>query len=132
VAAKQANIQKHTFHLHNLVSHVFHVNIISHFFSHLSVYFHDASLLNFHTYFPSSSTMCPAIGVSIINHKHVVRSQVLTMASIKMAAFWVVAPCTFIEVYRRFRGLRCLHHQVENSVPTGKLLPEYTAQQTRK
>jgi hypothetical protein len=28
-----------------------------------------------------------------------------------MAVFWVVAPCSMVEVYRRFRGSCCLHHQ---------------------
>jgi hypothetical protein len=28
-----------------------------------------------------------------------------------MSAFWVVTPCRMIEVYRRFRGPCCLHHQ---------------------
>jgi hypothetical protein len=31
--------------------------------------------------------------------------------TVKMAIFWVVAPCSVIEVYRRFRGACCLHHQ---------------------
>jgi hypothetical protein len=29
----------------------------------------------------------------------------------KMAVFWVVAPCSLVEVYQRFRGTYCLHHQ---------------------
>jgi hypothetical protein len=29
----------------------------------------------------------------------------------KMAVFWVVAPCSLLEVYRRFTGVCCLHHQ---------------------
>jgi hypothetical protein len=29
-----------------------------------------------------------------------------------MAVFWVVAPCILVEVDRRFRDVRCLHHQV--------------------
>jgi hypothetical protein len=29
----------------------------------------------------------------------------------KMAVFWVVAPCSLVEVYQRFRRLCCLHHQ---------------------
>jgi hypothetical protein len=37
--------------------------------------------------------------------------QVLKAASIKMAVFWVVASCRLVWVYRRFRGLYCLHHQ---------------------
>jgi hypothetical protein len=28
----------------------------------------------------------------------------------KMAAFWVVAPCSLVEVYQRFRGPCCLPH----------------------
>jgi hypothetical protein len=31
--------------------------------------------------------------------------------SIKMAAFWVVAPCGLVDVYRRFRCTLCLLHQ---------------------
>jgi hypothetical protein len=29
----------------------------------------------------------------------------------KMAVFWVVAPCSLVEVYQRFGGPCCLHHQ---------------------
>jgi hypothetical protein len=29
----------------------------------------------------------------------------------KMAVFWVVAPCSLVEVYQCFRGPCCLHHQ---------------------
>jgi hypothetical protein len=29
----------------------------------------------------------------------------------KMAVFWVVAPCRLVEVYQHFRGPCCLHHQ---------------------
>jgi hypothetical protein len=29
----------------------------------------------------------------------------------KMAVFWVVAPCSLVEVYQRFRGPCCLHYQ---------------------
>jgi hypothetical protein len=39
--------------------------------------------------------------------------EVLTAASMKMAVFWVVAPCRLVEVYRHFRGT-CF-------------LPDYTA-----
>jgi hypothetical protein len=28
-----------------------------------------------------------------------------------MAVFWVVSPCSLVEVYQRFRGPCCLHHQ---------------------
>jgi hypothetical protein len=29
----------------------------------------------------------------------------------KIAVFWVAAPCSLAEVYQRFRGPCCLHHQ---------------------
>jgi hypothetical protein len=29
----------------------------------------------------------------------------------KITVFWDVAPCSLVEVYRRFRGACCLHHQ---------------------
>jgi hypothetical protein len=35
--------------------------------------------------------------------------EVLMAVSTKMAVFWVVAPCSLVEVYRRFRGPCCLH-----------------------
>jgi hypothetical protein len=35
---------------------------------------------------------------------YIVRFQVLKAASMKMALFWVVAPCSLVEVYWRFRG----------------------------
>jgi hypothetical protein len=35
----------------------------------------------------------------------------------KMAVFWVVAPCSLVEVYQRFRGPCCLHHQDDGSSP---------------
>jgi hypothetical protein len=35
----------------------------------------------------------------------------------KMAVFWVVAPGSLVEVYRRFRGTCYLHHQGDNGGP---------------
>jgi hypothetical protein len=32
------------------------------------------------------------------------RFQVLTATRMKKAVFWVVAPCSLVEVYRRFKG----------------------------
>jgi hypothetical protein len=32
-----------------------------------------------------------------------------------MAVFWVVAPCSLVEVYQHFRGPCCLHHQGEQT-----------------
>jgi hypothetical protein len=40
---------------------------------------------------------------------YIVRFQVLTAVSMKMAVLWVVAPCSLVEVYLRFRGARCVH-----------------------
>jgi hypothetical protein len=37
--------------------------------------------------------------------------EVLTAVSMKIAVFWVVAPCSLVEVYQRFRGPCCLHKQ---------------------
>jgi hypothetical protein len=31
--------------------------------------------------------------------------------NMKMTVFWDVAQCSLVEVYRRFRGACCLHHQ---------------------
>jgi hypothetical protein len=36
---------------------------------------------------------------------------VITAAVMKMAAFWVVALCSLVEVYRSVRVACCLHHQ---------------------
>jgi hypothetical protein len=36
--------------------------------------------------------------------------QVLTVANMKMIAFWDIAPCSVVEVDRRFKGAHCLHH----------------------
>jgi hypothetical protein len=41
-----------------------------------------------------------------------------------MVVFWVVAPCSLVEVYQRFRGPCCLHHQGDS--------PEYTVLQPRR
>jgi hypothetical protein len=40
-----------------------------------------------------------------------VRFQVPTATSMKMAVFWVVGPCSPVDVYRRIRGAYCFHHQ---------------------
>jgi hypothetical protein len=33
-----------------------------------------------------------------------------------MAVFWVVAQCSLVDVYRRFSGACCLHHQGDRKV----------------
>jgi hypothetical protein len=42
-------------------------------------------------------TDVPEIG-SVARYAHTVRFEVLTAASMKMAIFWVVAPCSLVEV----------------------------------
>jgi hypothetical protein len=40
-----------------------------------------------------------------------VRFKVLTAASIKVTAFWDIAPCSLVGVDRLFKGTYCHHHQ---------------------
>jgi hypothetical protein len=40
------------------------------------------------------------------------RFQVLAAPSMKKALFWVVAPCSLVEVYQCFRGASCFHLQL--------------------
>jgi hypothetical protein len=37
--------------------------------------------------------------------------EVLTAVSTKMAVFWVLVPCSLVEVHQRFRGACCLRNQ---------------------
>jgi hypothetical protein len=43
----------------------------------------------------------------------------------KIAVFWVVAPCSLVEVYQRFRGPCCLHLR-ETEDPEDSNLQECT------
>jgi hypothetical protein len=45
-----------------------------------------------------------------------VGTEVLTAVRKNMALFWVVAPCSLVDVYQRFRGPCSLHHQSEQYV----------------
>jgi hypothetical protein len=40
--------------------------------------------------------------------------------STKMSVFWVVALCSLVEVYQRFGGPCCLHHQGDHDATTQK------------
>jgi hypothetical protein len=59
---------------------------------------------------------------------------------VKMAVFGVVALCSLVEVYQHFRCPCCLHHQGDHPDDggskdlwnVGKLLPDYTALQSRR
>jgi hypothetical protein len=42
--------------------------------------------------------------------------EVLMAASMKMAVFWIVALCSLVEVYQRFRGTYCLHHHPDTEI----------------
>jgi hypothetical protein len=69
----------------------------------------------------------------------VMKLDVLTAASMKMAVFWAVAPCILVEVQRRFTGACYLYHKDDRpdyggsrhfwNVP--ELLPECMGQQLR-
>jgi hypothetical protein len=54
---------------------------------------------------------------SVTNLEIIVRFQVLTAASVKFRAFWEVAPCSHVEVDRRFGGVYCLNHQGDLTRP---------------
>jgi hypothetical protein len=73
--------------------------------------------------------------------RYLVRFQVLTATSMNMTLLWNVAPYSLVEVYRRFRSASFIHHQGIHRPDdwgskylwnVGKLLPDYTAQQTRR
>jgi hypothetical protein len=49
-----------------------------------------------------------------------VRFQVLTAASTNMAILWIVAACSLVGFYRRFRGSCCLHHQGDDHPETSE------------
>jgi hypothetical protein len=76
-----------------------------------------------------------------MNEQTYVRFQVLTAANMKMTVFWDVAPCCLLEVYRRLRGVCCLHHQGDHFPDdrgskhlwnVDKRLPDYTEQHPRR
>jgi hypothetical protein len=47
-------------------------------------------------------------------HTATAKYQVLKAVSMKMAVIWVVVSCSLVKVYRRFRGVYCLHHYGED------------------
>jgi hypothetical protein len=65
-----------------------------------------------------------------------IRLKVLTAMSMKMAVFWVVAPCSLVKVHQRFRGSCCLHHQGETLVnfyqTTRRYNPKYSHLRTHR
>jgi hypothetical protein len=74
-----------------------------------------------------SSTVWPDVSVPKRETKNIM----------KMAVFWDVAPCSRVDVYRRFRGVCCLYHQGNHGGSkhlwnVGKVLPDYAAQFLRR
>jgi hypothetical protein len=57
--------------------------------------------------------------------KEYVGFEVLTAIGTKMAVFWVVAPCSLVDIYQRFRGPCCLHHQGDDNPEDSHLSMEY-------
>jgi hypothetical protein len=52
-------------------------------------------------------------------------NNILIYSYVKMAVFWVVAPCSLVEVYQRFRGpccLKCILLLWIQSMPMGLIL----------
>jgi hypothetical protein len=56
----------------------------------------------------------------------------LTAGTMKMAVFRVVAQCRLVQVYRRFRGPYCLHHQGPSYQSTRRYNPEDINLQVRR
>jgi hypothetical protein len=42
-----------------------------------------------------------------------------------MAFFWVVASCSLVDVYQRFRGPCCLYHQGDEAARTSETLVNF-------
>jgi hypothetical protein len=59
-------------------------------------------------YVDISADRCSAVRVRDIYHGH---ASLNDKQYTGMAVFWVIAPCSLVEVYQRFRGACCLHHQ---------------------
>jgi hypothetical protein len=71
--------------------------------------------------------------VHLVSLPHFLLFTVLRLCILEMTVFWVVAPCSLVEVYRRLRGACCLHYRFDDGGSNvGKLLPDYTAQQPRR
>jgi hypothetical protein len=65
------------------------------------------------TRLPSSNkgTVCSKTNTQLVGF------EVLTAVSTKLAVFCVVAPCSLVEVYQRFRCPCCLHHRGDELQP---------------
>jgi hypothetical protein len=75
-----------------------------------------------------NSKKTPRVSITKISYlmtSNEVGFEVLTAASMKMAIFWVVAPCNLVEVYRRLRGICCRHHHGEDRRRLRKIIAVY-------
>jgi hypothetical protein len=61
-----------------------------------------------------------------------VRFQALTAPSMKIRAFWDVAPCSLIRVDRRFRDVYCLYHQGGDGGKQNSETSVYSKQTTQR
>jgi hypothetical protein len=50
-----------------------------------------------------------------------IRTAMRRSINMKMAVFWGAAPCSLVEVYRRFRGTCCLHGVIPCQINTGHI-----------
>jgi hypothetical protein len=82
--------------------------------------------------------LCIAEDYTYCNSKFVyfMRFQALTAASMKLTAFWSIAPCGLVEIDRRFRDAYCLRHQgyhggSKHLWNVGLLQRDYTSQYPR-
>jgi hypothetical protein len=55
-------------------------------------------------------------------YKHNNKANILIkiIVNMKMAVFWVVAPCSLVEVYQRCRGPCCLHQDIHEDLGNDK------------
>jgi hypothetical protein len=85
---------------------------------------------------PQERELCNLWSSSRRKNMAFVAFQVLTAVCTKMAVFWVVTPCSLVEVYQRFRGPCCLHHQGDGGSKglwnVGELLPDRMMLQPRR
>jgi hypothetical protein len=72
------------------------------------------------------------------NNKHLSwRQRTNTFQRLKMTVLWNVAPCSLVEVYRRFRGGYYPHHRPDDGGSkhpwnVGRRIPDYKAQHPRR
>jgi hypothetical protein len=61
-----------------------------------------------------SIVRCPPTKTTAVRKSRKVRFEVLTETSVKMAVLWDHAPCSLVEIDRRFREAICLHRHLDD------------------